>query len=159
MVMTSMKILKPRLRRGLAAAVSGAILLTAVSIMGTMGIAWSQTALNEKQADMTNTVNDYINKIKESIVFEYVYCSTTPCDTINVVLTNVGDIGIYITEITISDSASGFSKVVPIYHDGILTDKSFSTSINDANFISYPVLDIQVTTSRDNIIQTQITTS
>ncbi len=159
MVMTSMKILKPRLRRGLAAVVSGAILLTAVSIMGTMGIGWSQTTLNEKQVEMTNTVNDYVNKIKESIVFEYVYCSTTPCDTINVVLTNVGDIGIDITEITISDSVSGFSKVVPITHDVILTDKSFSISINDAYFYSYPFLDVQVTTSRDNIIQTQINTS
>ncbi len=146
-------------RRALAAAVSGAILLTAVSLMGTMGIAWSQTTLNEKQADMTNTVNDYINKIKESIVFEYVYCSTTPCDTIDVVLTNVGDVGIDITEITISDSVSGFSKVVPITHDVIMTDKSFSISINDANFISYPALDVKVTTSRDNIIQTQISTS
>ena len=159
MVMTSMKILKPRLRRGLAAVVSGAILLTAVSIMGTVGIAWSQTTLNEKQAGMTTEVNNYVNKIKESIVFEYVYCNTTPCDTINLVLTNVGDIGIDITEITISDSVSGFSKVIPITHDVIQTDKSFSISINDAYFYSYPFLDIQVTTSRDNIIQTQITTS
>jgi len=157
--MIGMQILKPRQRRGLAAAVSGAILLTAVSVMGTAGIAWSQTTLNEKQVDMTNTVNDYVNKIKESIVFEYVYCSTTPCDTIDVVLTNVGDVGIDITEITISDSVSGFSKVIPITHDVIMTDKSFSISINDANFISHPVLDLQVTTSRGNIIQTQISTS
>ncbi len=159
MVITGMKILKPRQRRGLAAAVSGAILLTAVSLMGTMGIAWSQTTLNEKQADMTTEVNNYVNKIKESIVFEYVYCSTSPCDTIDVVLTNVGDIGIDITEITISDSVSGFSKVIPITHDVILTDKSFSISINDVYFYSYPFLDVQVTTSRDNIIQTQINTS
>jgi len=156
--MIGMQILKPRQRRALAAAVSGAILLTAVSVMGTAGIAWSQTTLNEKQVDMANTVNDYVNKIKESIVFEYVYCSTTPCDTIDVVLTNVGDVGIDITEITISDGVSGFSKVVSITHDVIMTDKSFSISINDANFISHPVLDIQVTTSRGNIIQTQITT-
>ena len=35
--MTCMKILKPRQRQGLATVVSGAILLTAVSLMGSMG--------------------------------------------------------------------------------------------------------------------------
>ena len=105
---------------------------------------------------MANSVDDYINKLNESMVYEYVYCSDDPCGTIIVVLTNVGDIGLDVTKISISDKISGFNKIHPVSSGTIMPNNSIAVSINDPTFSSYSVLDVMVETSRGNIIQTQI---
>jgi hypothetical protein len=153
-----MRWLQTRKRRGLATVVTSAIMMSAVVILGSTGVVWSQTSLNSQQAEMTNSVDGYINKLSESMVYEYVYCSDEPCGTIIVVLTNVGEIGLDVTKISISDKISGFSKIHPVSSGMIMPDNSIAVSINDPSFSSYSVLDVMVETSRGNIIQTQITT-
>jgi len=149
---------KARKRRGLATVVTSAIMMSAVVILGSSGVVWSQTSLNTQQVEMANTVDDYINKLNESIVYEYVYCNDDPCGTINVVLTNVGEIGLDVSKISISDKISGFSKIHPVSSGMMMPDNSISISITDPSFSSYSVLDIMVETVRGNIIQTQIST-
>ena len=149
---------KARKRRGLATVVTSAIMMSAVVILGSSGVVWSQTSLNTQQVEMANTVDDYINKLNESIVYEYVYCNDDPCGTINVVLTNVGEIGLDVSKISISDKISGFSKIQPVSSGMMMPDNSISISITDPSFSSYSVLDIMVETVRGNIIQTQIST-
>ena len=149
---------KARKRRGLATVVTSAIMMSAVVILGSSGVVWSQTSLNTQQVEMANTVDDYINKLNESIVYEYVYCNDDPCGTINVVLTNVGEIGLDVSKISISDKISGFSKIHPVSSGMMMPDNSIAVSITDPSFSSYSVLDIMVETVRGNIIQTQIST-
>ncbi len=150
--------LQTRKRRGIATVVTSAIMMSAVVILGSAGVVWSQTSLNSQQVEMANSVDDYINKLNESMVYEYVYCSDDPCGTIIVVLTNVGDVGFDVTKISISDKISGFTKIHPVSNDSIMPDNSIVVSINDPSFSSYSVLDVMVETSRGNIIQTQIST-
>ncbi len=150
--------LQTRKRRGITTVITSAIMMSAVVILGSAGVVWSQTSLNSQQVEMANSVGDYINKLNESMVYEYVYCSDDPCGTIIVVLTNVGDIGIDVTKISISDKISGFNKIHPVSNDIIMPDNSIVVSINDPSFSSYSVLDVMVETSRGNIIQTQIST-
>jgi len=145
-------------RRGLATVITSAIMMSAVAIIGSSGVVWSQTSLNSQQVEMANSVDGYINKLNESLVFEYVYCNNDPCGTINVVLTNVGTVGLDVSQISISDKISGFSKIHPVSNEKIMPDGSIAVSINDPSFSSYSVLDVMVETSRGNIIQTQITT-
>ncbi len=150
--------LQTRKRRGLATVVTSAIMMSAVVILGSAGVVWSQTSLNSQQVEMANSVDDYINKLNESIVYEYVYCNDDPCGTINVVLTNVGEIGLDVSKISISDKISGFSKIHPVSSGMMMPDNSIAVSITDPSFSSYSVLDVMVETVRGNIIQTQIST-
>ncbi len=150
--------LQTRKRRGLATVVTSAIMMSAVVILGSAGVVWSQTSLNSQQVEMSNSVDGYINKLSESMVYEYVYCSDEPCGTIIVVLTNVGEIGLDVTKISISDKISGFAKIHPVSSGSIMPDNSIVVSITDPSFSSYSVFDVMVETARGNIIQTQIST-
>ncbi len=150
--------LQTRKRRGLATVVTSAIMMSAVVILGSAGVVWSQTSLNSQQVEMSNSVDGYINKLSESMVYEYVYCSDEPCETIIVVLTNVGEIGLDVTKISISDKISGFAKIHPVSSGSIMPDNSIVVSITDPSFSSYSVFDVMVETARGNIIQTQIST-
>jgi hypothetical protein len=153
-----MRWLQTRKRRGLATVITSAIMMSAVVILGSAGVVWSQTSLNSQQVEMTNSVDGYINKLSESMVYEYVYCSDEPCGTIIVVLTNVGEIGLDVTKISISDKISGFAKIHPVSSGSIMPDNSIVVSITDPSFSSYSVFDVMVETARGNIIQTQIST-
>lgn len=147
-----------RKRRGLATIVTSAIMMSAVCILGSGGVVWSQSSLNSQQAEMANTVETYTNKLNESFTLEYVYCNDDPCQTIVVVLTNVGTVGIDITEISVSDKITGFNKIHSVSNGGIMPDGSIVISVNDPSFSSYNVLDVTTQTSRGNILQTQIST-
>ncbi len=151
-----MKIRQARQRRALATIVTSAIMMSAVTTMGSAGVVWSQSSLIEKQTDMTDTATDYMNKLNESLVFEYVYCSSDPCGQINVILTNVGHVGLEVSKVTIS--TSGFSKIHPVLNGQIMPDHSIAIPINDVSFSSYPILNVVVETNRGNIIQTQTNT-
>ena len=153
-----MNLKQPRQRRGLATIITSAIMMSAVVMMGSAGVVWSQTSLAVQQADMTNTASNYMNKLNESLVFEYVYCASDPCDQINVVLTNVGHVGLDVSELTISEKMSGFSKIQSVTNGQITPQNSIEITVNDAGFSSYDVLDVTVKTNRGNIIQTQTNT-
>lgn len=149
---------KARKRRGLATVITSAIMMSAVCILGSSGVVWSQTSLNVQQAEFTNSVDSYLNKINETMMYEQVYCSDVTCGTIIVVLTNIGQVGIDVSQISISDKISGFNKIHPVSSGNIMPEKSIAISINDPSFSSYSILDVMVETSRGNIIQTQIST-
>ena len=153
-----MNLKQARKRRALATVITSAIMMTAVTILGGAGVVWSQTSLNTQQVEMTETVNDYVNKINESMMFEYVYCNTDPCDSVIVVITNVGDLGVDVSKITISDKQSGFQKVQSLSKGQIMPDGSISVVIDDLAFQLYDVLDVSATTVRGNLIQTQMHT-
>ena len=149
---------KARKRRGLATVITSAIMMSAVCMLGSAGVVWSQTSLTAQQVEMADSVNDYSNKLSESLMFEYVYCNDEPCETIVVVMTNVGEIGLDVSEISISDKTTGFNKIQSISSGGIMPQTSIAIPINDPSFSSHSVLDVMTTTSRGNIIQTQIST-
>lgn len=153
-----MNLKQARKRRALATVITSAIMMTAVTVMGGAGVVWSQTSLNSQQIEMNDTVDDYLNKINESMMFEYVYCNSDPCETIIVVITNVGNLGVDVSEIKFYDKVSGFSKVQSLSKGQIISDGSISVVVDDTSFQFYDVLDVSATTSRGNIIQTQIHT-
>ncbi len=63
-----MKIWQAKQGRALATIVTSAIMISAVTMMGTAGVVWSQSSQTEKQADMADTVVDYMNKLNESLI-------------------------------------------------------------------------------------------
>ncbi len=153
-----MNLKRPRQRRALATVITSAIMMSAVCTLGSAGVVWSQSSLSVQRVDMTNTVSDYIGKLNESLVFEYVYCTSDPCNQIKIVLTNVGHVGIDATEVIITEKSSGFNKIHTISNGQILPEQSIEITIDDANFSSYPILDVMVKTNRGNMIMTQTNT-
>jgi hypothetical protein len=153
-----MKFLNLKKRRGIATVITSAIMMSAVAIIGSAGLVWSQTALTTQQVEMSNVIDDYTNKINESLTFEYVYCNDTPCETIIVIITNNGKIAMNIAQINISDKISSFNKIHSLSNGEIQTQQSIAIPINDLSFSSYSVLDVTAETSRGNTIQTQINT-
>ena len=119
-----MKIRQARHRRALATIITSAIMMSAVTMTGSAGVVWSQSSLTEKQADMTDTAVNYMNKLNESLIFENVYCTSDPCEQINVILTNVGHVGLEVSKVTIS--TSGFSKIHPVLNGQIMPDHSIA---------------------------------
>ena len=147
-----------RHRRGLAAAVTGALLLSATAVLGISSISWGNASLNSKQAELVDTVNNYVNKINESIFFENINCNTTSCDVIKVALTNIGDVGLNVAEITISDAVTGFKHVESYQNLAIMPDGMQLISITDPNIPLNAALELTLTTSRGNIFSTMIST-
>lgn len=153
-----MKLLQTRQRRGLATVITSAIMMSAVCILGSAGVVWSQSSLSAQQIEMSNTVDDYTNKLNESMTFEYVYCSDNPCNTIIVIITNNGKIGIDVEKISISNKNSGFKKIHGVSNGEIMPNSSIAIPINDPQFSSYGILDVKSSTVRGNTILTQIST-
>ena len=153
-----MNLRQARKRRGLATVITSAIMMSAVCILGSAGVVWSQTSLTTQQVEMTKTVDNYTNKLNESLNFEYVYCNDDPCETIIVIITNTGRVGLDVSEINISNKNSGFKKIETVSNGKIMPDQSIAIPINDLSFSSYSVLDVMSTTTRGNIMQTQIST-
>lgn len=147
-----------RKRRGLATIITSAIMMSAVCILGSAGIVWSQSTLTSQQVEMADTVQQYTNKLNESVNFEYVYCNDNPCETVVVVLTNVGNVGLEVSQVSVSNNLAGFNKIQSVSNGKIMPDDSISISINDPSFASYDVLDITTTTTRGNVLVTQIST-
>jgi len=147
-----------RQRRGLATVITSAIMMAAVCMLGSAGIVWSQSSLSVHQAEMTNTASDYLSKLNESLVFEYVYCTSEPCTEINLVMTNVGHVGVDIAEITISENTVGFAKTYQILDGEIMPDNSIKITLENNDFSSYDILDVTVKTNRNNVVSTQINT-
>ena len=151
-----MNLCKKRSRRGLVEPVTGAIMLTATSLLGTMVVLWSNEDLVLRQSALVDQYVISSNKMKESIIFESVYCNTS-CSTLDIALTNVGSIGISVAEIIISDKVSGFNHVEQYQNADIMQDGIYIISITES-FPTNAILDITISTSRDNIFSTQTST-
>jgi len=83
-----------RHRRGIASVVTSAIILSAVSIMGVMLLAWSQTNISVQKQEIEDVFNTQMNKIHEDLIFENVWFATPSGamtqNHLNVTLGNIG---------------------------------------------------------------------
>ena len=88
-------------KAGFTSVVAVVILLGLVAVMGSVALIWGNNFNFEKQK-----LGDYYvtnaNKIKERIIIEDVWLSTNPGYTGVVVIRNVGDIGIRVSEVRIN---------------------------------------------------------
>lgn len=97
-----------RVRRGLSTVVTSAIMLTAVAIIGSAIVSWSNSNLKAFETSLANSTASYTNKINENLNIENIaYCSSskqcydgsTVTQGVNVTLTNIGTVSVTITKI------------------------------------------------------------
>ena len=158
-------------QRGLSTVVATALMLTAVAVLGTTLVLWSNSNLRSYETSLAITSSDNMNRINEFLVVENVgFCKLTPpsgClnghNYINVTLANYGGIGLNITQIKLNDSryvykfgcgaSSGCAAPV-----SLLPGKEFSWK----NSTSYPFgsgkpQNVTITTGRGSIFTKQVT--
>jgi hypothetical protein len=144
-------------RRALASVVTSAIILSAVSIMGVMMLAWSNTSLATQKQEIEEVFSTQTNKINEDLIFENVWFSTTcPGNCINVTMSNVGTLGLNVTEIKLIDGTTLAELQIFSYTDaGIVPSGTFSTNAT-YSWVSGEDYDITVLTERGNQFTTQV---
>jgi hypothetical protein len=144
-------------RRAIANVVTSAIILSAVSIMGVMMLAWSSTSLSTQKQAIEETFSTQTNKINEDLIFDNVWFSSTcPGKCINVTMSNVGTLGLNVTEMKLADGVSLTDLKFFYYtNGGIVTSKSFSTNATYP-WVSGNDYDITVYTKRGNQFTTSV---
>jgi len=149
-----------RYRRGIASVVTSAIILSAVSILGVMMLAWSQTSISVQKQEIEDVFNTQMNKIHEDLIFENIWFATPSGSMtenhLNVTIGNIGILGLNVTEIQVTNSTGSNNTAIPYYFTNAGIVKSESLSLN----VTYPWqsgddLDILVFTERGNQFITQ----
>ncbi len=144
-----------RHRRALSTVVTSAILLSAVAVMGTMVVTWANMKLNSQEEALSLTFTNNINKLNEDFIVENVWYDYV-LNNVNVTITNVGIIGLNVTEIKFTDSSSGDLVKLSITDGGILVQESFNTNVTYSGLTSGDVFNVVVTSERGNIVQKQV---
>ncbi len=114
-------------RRALATVVSTGILLSAVAIMGSMLTAWSNSIFATEQDELNTVYSDGVNKLNEYLVIENVWFGNNPSKFINLTMSNVGNVGLNVTKITLDNSIDKTDLIIT--NGEIVRDDVFSTEI------------------------------
>jgi len=145
-------------RRALATVVSTGILLSAVAIMGSMLVSWSNSIFATEQNEINEVYSEGVNKLNEFLVIENVWFGneTSPETSdrfINVTMSNVGNIGLNVTKITLDNSVD---KTDLLITDGrIARNDIFSTQIT-YNWTTTDPIKIIITTEKGTLYQTYV---
>jgi archaellum component FlaF (FlaF/FlaG flagellin family) len=141
-------------KRGLSTVVTGAILLSAVSIMGIMVVGWANTNLTTHQIDLEETFSDHYNKINEKMLIEHVWFGNTG-PSINITMNNIGTIGLNVTTIKITNITSSQEYSYTYTDSGIFTGNTLSINQTFGWTTDIPY-EILITTGRDTQFRTEV---
>lgn len=148
-----------RYRRGLSTVVTSAIMLSAVSVMGTSLVAWSNGNLSVFESNLANVTATNTNKLNENLVIQNVnfckFCYSSQ-HGINVTLANVGNLAFSINQIQANNGTMkiwNLSPAVSIMPGKYYTyNQTYGWQSNDQIPVS-----ITATTVRGSIATTQVT--
>ena len=139
-------------RRGLSTVVTGVMMLSAVAVLGTMVVAWSNSSMFSHQQVLTSTLNTNVNKIKESLVIENIWFNSSSPRFVNITMNNVGTIGLNVTEIQLGNTTT--THQVNQYNDPVLPGQTLSKKIS-YDWQSNATIQVLIKTARDNIFKTE----
>lgn len=144
-------------RRALANVVTSAIILSAVSIMGVMMLGYSNSSLATQKQSIEEVFSTQTNKIHEDIIFDNIWFSTScPGNCVNVTMSNVGTLGLNVTEMKFINGVTLAELEVFTYTNaGMMPSESFSTNATYP-WTSGDDIDIIVFTERGNQFTTQV---
>ena len=140
-------------RTGLSTIITSAMMLSAVTIMGTILVSWSNTSLFSHQQTIESSYSTKINEINEKIIIENVWFGQIPTKFVNITMSNAGSIGLNVTKIKLTTATS--SNEFQFTNLGMLPNKSSSTKISYDWSNGIPV-DITVTTGRNIVYKTEV---
>ena len=142
-----------RTRRALSSIVASAILLTATVLTGSGMVTWSNSSLSSYETALSNTFSTNVNKLNENLSIENVWFGNDGQKFLNVTTTNVGTIGVNVTNISLKTSTA--TTNMPFTHSGIIPQKQNSTKIYYTWQSGNPI-QITITTARGTTFTTQV---
>jgi len=146
-------------RRAISTIVSTAIMLSAVAMIGTAVVAWSNTNVRSYETVLASSASDKTNKINEMFIIEnvvFIPTSLFPINptSVNVTVTNTGTLGLNVTQIEMINSTT---NVLKTYKTGNITKGLSQTfSISPYTWHSGLLTTVQVTTARGSFLKTQV---
>ena len=153
MIFTLMRQRSKFSRRGLATVVTGAIMLTAVAVMGSGLVSWANSNLFGHERALETSYSTNVNKINEYLTVENVWFGgTTPNHFVNITMNNPSTIGFNVTQIQLKTSTTNINQ--QFTSQPVLPKHSISVQFQYAYTSKVPI-DIYITTSRGSIFTTQ----
>jgi len=140
-------------RRALATVVTTGILLSAVAVMGSMLTSWSNSIFANEQHEISNAHDEGINKLNEFLVVEHVWFGTNPSKFINMTMTNVGNVGLNVTKITLDNS---FNRTDLVLTDGGIERNDYLSKKIFYNWTSTDPIKISIITEKGSLYQTHV---
>lgn len=146
--------MKTNNRRALSTVVTSAIMLTAVAVIGSSIVVWSNSNLRAFESTLANTTATNTNKINENLVIENVnFCNCqSGAHWVNVTLTNLGNLRLAVSQIKLNTTNSWVLSPPT----NILPGKSFTYN-QSYNWQSQIPINVYVTTTRGSIFSSQVT--
>ena len=147
-------------QRGLSTVVATALMLSAVAVLGTTLVLWSNSNLRGYETSLATTSSTNTNRINEFLVIENVWFCKTSCHNqginkpgINITLANYGGIGLNVTQIKLNGS-----KYVYTYTNVAIlpSQEYFFTNKTNYPWHSGSAQNITVTTGRGSIFTAQM---
>jgi len=141
-------------QRALSDLPSAAMLMFAVAVLGIFLLTWSNQTMSLGAMELTDTFDGSINRLSEEVIIEHIWFGTDTGSTkfVNVTLTNVGTVGITLTEIEFVNST--VTHTITMSQD-VFPDKTYSI-VEEYGWTSGTPIDVTVTTARENAIKTQV---
>jgi len=141
-------------KRGLSTVVTGAILLSAVAIMGIMVVGWANTNLTKHQMELESTLSDTYNKLNEKILIEHIWFGNVG-PSINITMNNIGTVGLNVTTLKITNITSSQTYSFAYTDAGIVSGNTLS--LNETfGWIADTPYDVLITTNRDSQFRTEV---
>ncbi|MDH3677784.1 MAG: hypothetical protein OEQ12_05725 [Nitrosopumilus sp.] len=140
-------------RRALATVVTTGILLSSVAIMGSMLTAWSNSIFANEQNEINEVYAEGVNKLNEFLVIEHVWFGNNPSKFVNLTMSNVGNIGLNITKISLDNSIDKIDLMIT--NGGMVVNDDFSSEII-YNWTSTDPIQVTVITEKGSIYQTYV---
>ncbi len=139
--------------RALSEIPSAAMLLFAVAVMGIFLLSWSTQTLNLSAMELTDSYDNKINRLSEEILIDQVWFGTGSSNKfVNVTLTNIGTIGITLSEIELVNSTATHTITT---NQNLLPRDTYS--IEEVYvWTSGVAVDVTVITARENHFKTQV---
>ena len=138
------------IRRGLSTVVTGAIMLSAVSIMGTTMLSWTNSNLFSHLKILDSSFSDKNNRLSEFLMVENVWFKQNS-KAVDITVSNVGTIGLNVTKITLTENTT---PTVISFNVPIMPHGTYETQIPYQWTVGSTVK-ISITTSRGSIFTTQ----
>ncbi len=142
-------------RRALSTVVTSAIMLTAVAVIGSSIVAWSNSNLKTFESTLSNSTATNTNKINENLSIENVnFCKLcySGAHGVNITLTNLGNLGLKISAIQLNTA----NTIVLSPPTQVLPGKSFTYN-QSYNWQSQIPINVHITTTRGSIFASQVT--
>ncbi len=141
-------------QRALSDLPSAAMLMFAVAVLGIFLLTWSNQTMSLGAMELTDTFDGSINRLSEEVIIEHIWFGIDTGSTkfVNVTLSNVGTVGITLTEIEFVNSTDTHTITLTqnIFPDGTFTiEENYIWTSNTAT-------DVTVITARDNHFKTQV---